>query len=206
MPHDTREGWLRAAVDRLRPAFRDAGAPLPAVVHVSCGWPRGARGGRGAKVIGQCWAGTKSADGNPHLFVSPILSGVFGEAPAGEDRPGKAAVSDVLVHELVHAAVGTECGHKGAFVRAAKAVGLTGKMTATVPGVDLLTRLNALLGDLGPYPHPALADVETKKKGSRLLKLECPCGRILRGARETVEAGPVVCGVCEQAFVLTEGA
>ncbi len=37
----------------------------------------------------------------------------------------------VLLHEMIHAAVGIDAGHKGPFKRAAIAVGLAGPMTAT---------------------------------------------------------------------------
>ena len=35
----TREEWLGALVDALRPVFAELGYPLPDRIRVSCGWP-----------------------------------------------------------------------------------------------------------------------------------------------------------------------
>lgn len=53
-----------------------------------------------------------------------------------------------LVHELVHTAVGTRVRHRAPFRRLALAVGLRGRMTATVAGPALgnLAALRSLEG------------------------------------------------------------
>src|SRR5580658_7741330 len=109
----TREAWLERLMERFRPVFAEAGAPLPAKVRVSVGFPSKRALSRTNRVIGECWSKASSKDGTPHVFVSPLLE----EKDAGH----------VLVHELVHAAVGHEAGHKGEFVRVMKHVGLAGK-------------------------------------------------------------------------------
>lgn len=158
----TREEWLVAAVDALRPLFAEAGAELP-TVRVSVGWP----GGNGKKnaLIGQCWASAASADKVAQLFVSPVLDDAV-------------RVLDVLTHELVHAWDDNKSGHRGAFARLAKKLGLQGPMTATTAGDELKERLAAVVDELGPYPHaaitPALAGI--KKQGTRMLKVECASG------------------------------
>lgn len=157
----TREEWLVAAVKALASDFEEIGAPLPQV-RVSVGWP----GGRGRKnsVIGQCWAGAAASDGVAQVFVSPVLDDV-------------SQVLAVLVHELVHAVDECKSGHKGNFVRLAKAIGLEGPWTSTSAGESLTARLAEVAKDLGTYPHAALATVDgadgPKKQGTRMLKVAC---------------------------------
>jgi hypothetical protein len=79
----------------------------------------------------ECWSNLASADNTTEIFICPSQS-----------EP--VAVLAILLHELVHAAVGLECGHKGAFKRVALALGLEGKMTATYPGVKLASDLPSL--------------------------------------------------------------
>jgi hypothetical protein len=162
----TREEWLNAAVLRLSWAvFSPVGAEVP-TVRVSVGWP----GGRGKKntVIGQCWSTGAASDKVAQLFISPVLADAV-------------QVLDVLVHELVHAIDDCKSGHKGAFAKLAKSVGLTGKMTATVAGDELKARLEEISAELGEYPHAALVSGADgaegpKKQGTRMIKVECPEG------------------------------
>lgn len=174
----TREGWLVAAVEALVPVFREVGEEIP-TVQVSVGWP----GGRGRKnsVIGQCWHPDAAKDGAAHVFISPVL-----------DEPVR--VLDVLAHELVHAVDRNESGHRGNFARIAKAIGLEGKMTATVAGVALAGRLAAIAETLGAYPHGALVNLGDgadgpKKQGTRMLKVACPegSGYIVRMTRKWID-------------------
>lgn len=135
-----REGWLHEAAKSLAPILKEQNAVLPERLQISCSWPR--RGKRNA--IGQCWGKTHTQDGTTHVFISPVL---------GEDPT---RVLDVLLHELIHAACGVECGHRGQFAKVAKAVGLTGKMTATVATDGLRDKLVAIATPLGPYPHSVI--------------------------------------------------
>lgn len=181
----TREAWLLAAVEAVAPIFTEQGVDLPAI-HVSVGWP----GGRGKKnaVIGQCWKRSQSADDINHLFISPVL----GDA---------ARVIDVLMHELVHAVDDCESGHRGAFARIAKSVGLEGKMTATTASPALAAKLQAIVGELGEYPHAVLAGQgggadSPKKQGTRMIKLEdvdCGCGYSVRTTQKWIDEGMPHC-------------
>ena len=183
--YSTREAWLVAAIEQLRPLFEEHGAEIPAV-RVSVGWP----GGRGKKngVIGQCWHGAAAADGVAQVFVSPVLDDGL-------------RVLDVLAHELIHAIHGPGVGHKGAFAKLAKAIGLEGKMTATVAGETLAGHLGILLSKLGAYPHAALAQgdegaVGPKEQGTRMIKAECPhgTGYKVRMTRQWIdEVGAPIC-------------
>lgn len=139
----TREKWLIAAAAGLGDLLVAVGATVPAKLLVSVGWPYGSR-----RAIGQCWSAPASADGETiQIFVSPVL--------------GKDVVQllQVLLHELVHASVGTACKHAGEFKRVARAVGLEGKLTAThvSEGTELHAKLAALGETLGEYPHIELS-------------------------------------------------
>lgn len=177
-PFATREEWLVAAVLALAPLFEAVpDAAIPAM-RVSVGWP----GGRGnkANVIGQAWAKAAATDGIAQVFVSPVLDDAT-------------RVLDVLAHEMVHVIDGNASGHKGNFARIAKAIGLTGKMTATVAGEDLKAALAEIAADLGAYPHAALmpgaqgAD-GPKKQGTRMLKVSCErSGYVVRMTRKWLD-------------------
>ena len=160
----TREEWLTAAVSSLAPIFAEVKQTLP-VVRVSVGWPGG--NGRKNSVIGQCWSTAASSDKVAQLFISPVLDDAV-------------RVLDVLAHELIHAIDDCKSGHKGAFAKIAKGIGLTGKMTATVAGDELKARLEAIAADLGEYPHAALASAQgadgPKKQTTRMMKVECAEG------------------------------
>lgn len=160
--YNTREEWLAAAVEALRPYFAEHNADIPAV-RVSVGFPAGR--GRKNQAIGQAWAKEAAADGVAQVFISPVL------ADAVE-------VLAVLVHELVHVWDENKSGHRGAFAKLAKALGLEGKMTATVAGDALKDKLALIVMELGDYPHAALTPSLSgvKKQGTRMLKVECAEG------------------------------
>jgi hypothetical protein len=161
--YKTREEWLVAATDLLRPIFKArAEVKLPKNVRMACGFTSaGARGKR----IGECWSRTASADDTFEMFIHPKL-----------DDPVR--VLGVLVHELVHAGVGIKEGHNKVFGKAARAMLLEGKLTATTEGDAFKKEIaSVLLPKLGDYPHAALGGKgETtgpKKQKTRLLKVYC---------------------------------
>jgi len=181
MNHPTRETYLQAATTHLAPLFAAQGYPLPAV-RASVGIPAGGAGGK-LKRIGQCWSNLASSDNTTEIFICPSQS-------------DPVQVLAILLHELIHAAVGLECGHKGPFKRVALALGLEGKMTATTPGAQLAADLSALADTLGAYPHAALNTALSgrKKQGTRMIKLECvECGWSCRTAQKNVDAGTPTC-------------
>ena len=166
----TREQWLNGFVKKARKEFKRVGAPLPENVRVSIGFTSG---GARAKAIGQCWSNECSKDGAFEIFLVP-----------GLDEPHR--IADILTHELIHAAVGIPEGHKAGFRRVATALGLEGKMTATVAGEEWKRWGSPAVDKLGPLPHASLdprADTTRKKQGTRLLKCECDsCGFIFRAS------------------------
>ena len=127
-----REQWLTEYCERLRPEFENAGVwPYPQKWAISCSWPaRGALATR-KRTIGQCWAPETCADGTTQLFISPCLADIV-------------EVGETIVHELGHAIVGVEHGHKKPFKTAALRIGLEGKMTATKAGDALAERLQEI--------------------------------------------------------------
>lgn len=180
-----REEWLTQVAEKhIRPQFASCGAVWPEAYRVSIGFPKGR--GRGANAIGQCWSPTASADKTPELFVSPELD------------PARAV--DVLIHELAHASVGLKEGHKGAFRKLAQALGLEGKMTATIAGATLTSLIKGWLQIMPDFPgailSPANGEGVKKEKGpgSRLVKCQCPdCEYTIRTTAKWIEVGLPVC-------------
>lgn len=159
-----REYWLSQAVGFLADHMAAAGLWLPATgVRVSCGWPsQGGLSSSGRVVIGQCFSPQLCRDGKAQIFVSPRI----------EDS---VQVLGVLLHELVHAAVGNQYGHRKQFSQAARRVGLAGPPTATVVSDALRPVLLGFVERVGPYPHAALQPAPKVKTGSRLRLYECQC-------------------------------
>ncbi len=161
----TREEWLTARIPELAGMLLEAGAPpLPERIRVACGWPTG----RTDKTLGECWNAKASGNGTVEIFITPALQ-----------DPG--AVLSVLLHELIHAAVGTEKGHKRAFGDVARRLGFQRPWSLTPPSQELIARLNAIAALAPEYPHAALEIPKRKKQSTRLLKAECPdCGYVIR--------------------------
>jgi hypothetical protein len=187
----TREQWLEAAVKALAPRFLAAGSPLP-TVRVSVGFPSLRACSTSKARWGECWDKRASADGSHQIFITP------------REASGSVVLA-VLVHELCHAAVGCKAGHRAPFARLAKALGLTGKMTATTAGPELQRDLEALEQRLGAYPHAALNAAKSgiKKQTTRLLLAMCPaCGYKLRVTRQWAEIALPTCTTCDCRFEL----
>lgn len=173
----TREDWLQNAKIELDSVLWPAtGIKVPRV-EVSCGFPGGASP---RTTLGQCWA-TVTAGGVAQVFVSPIL-----------DDP--IDVLAVLTHELIHASDDCESGHRGAFTRIARAVGLVGPMRATTPGAELITRLERVAAALGTYPHRRIELAEIVKQSTRMLRVECPsCAYLVRTTAKWISVGLPTC-------------
>lgn len=181
-----REEWLTRMADKyVWPLIERHGGKRPEKVRLSVGFPKGSR-----SAIGQHWDPGLSADGTHEVFISPRLN--------AESDTGAVAT---LVHELVHAALPPNTGHKGPFKRLATAVGLEGKMTATNAGKELMASIKKWIEELGAYPHAVLTPANAEAKpGSRLLKLECPgCGYILRTTAKWMLVGLPTC-CCGEEF------
>lgn len=179
--HTTREAWLNAMTDLLRPDFESADATLPDHVRMTCGFP--SRGGRPGKkqVLGECWPSGQSEDNHFEVFITPM-------------RHNPVTVAGILVHELVHAAVGCDCGHRGAFRTVAITLGLEGKMTETNISESLKEKLQDHVERLGPYPHASLHMLEKPPQSTRMKKVECPeCGWMCRASQKWIDIGLPTC-------------
>jgi hypothetical protein len=189
---NTREEWLNSALIYVREHLALNGASLSVLTRVSCGFPTR------AKSIGQCWSDKASADGTYEIFISPTQDDAL-------------RVLDILIHEAIHAAVGTEHGHKAPFAKVAKACGLTGKMTATTASDELRATLSTWLEHLGAYPHARLDPSQNgiKKQSTRLLKCECPnCKYTVRVTAKWIDfSGAPICPTeaCEYARMNVDG-
>lgn len=178
-----REGWLLKAVQLYRPVFKKAGHPIPEKVRVAVAFPSTRALSSTKARIGECWSDKCSGDGACEIMISPRLADPL-------------VIIDTLVHELCHAAVGTEAGHKGPFVKLARALGLEGKPTSTHGGEEFRKQAAIVLKKLGPLPHAALtASRQRKVQTTRLIKCQCAeCGYIARTTTRWIEeAGAPLC-------------
>lgn len=186
----TREEWLNSATLLMHDDFKSIGKTVPKLIKVSCGFPSRNPLGASKRSIGECWS-DKASNGKFHeIFISPLL----------EER---VEVLAVLIHEITHAVVGIEHKHRKPFGDVARALGLEGKLTATVAGEALTCRLGGLAKELGPYPHARLNGMTNGKPKDvcRLLKASCPeCGYVIRVTRKWLDVGLPTC-FCGTEFV-----
>jgi len=128
--------------------FTESKMRLPARIMVSCGIPSGSK-----NAIGQCWDPIMTKDRTIHIFICPSQSDTV-------------QVLGILLHELIHAALGLHHKHDRVFQGAIKRVGLKGKPTSTFvgEGTALYTQLQTTLGKLGSYPHSAMIKKTSTKK------------------------------------------
>lgn len=182
-----REQYLNEAArivsERL---FKPNGYSVPKNIRYSTSFPSNRAIGAKNKTIGQCWADSASDDNHFEIFISPLIS-------------DKQQVLGTLIHEIVHATVGLEHGHKGAFKQCALAVGLEGKMTATNLSDETFKQIDSLIGE---YPHAKLNASSIKKQSTRMKKAICSCGYgPIRLSRKILEIGLPICPVCEQTMI-----
>ena len=189
--HNSREAWLRAAADELRPYFESCGYQLPQHIRFAIAFPST---GRKGKRVGECWHSTTSDDAHFEIFIRADLA-----------EPVR--VLGVLTKELVHTALPPNAGHGKLFKAAALKIGLQGPMRRAAPGILLENRLTDLAAMLGPLPHAQLhidrgpsisAPIDRpKKQGTRMLKAECSgsgCGYTVRVTAKWVrDLGPPHC-------------
>lgn len=133
--YETREQYLVAAARAMNAELlaKKCEHQMPEVWFVSVMEPAG-------KVIGRAWPASHDAH---HMFVSAALS-------------DPVQLLATLLHEMLHLAVGVKEKHNKVFGKAARAVGLKGKLTATTASDELVPYLKALDEQLGGYPHRPL--------------------------------------------------
>jgi len=198
--YENREAWLSAAVELMKPLFKSANYAIP-TVRVSCGWPSSGGTAEKKRTIGQCWSKESATDKTCQIFISPWLI----------DTASEQGVLPTLVHEVVHAVVGIECKHNKVFGKCARAVGLEGKLTATIAGPKLLEACQLWNRSLGEYPHARLDSFKSpvKKQTTRMVKCECEaCEYTVRTSRKWLDAAGAPLCPCNKkpmTFELPEG-
>lgn len=190
LKHANRETWLAEAVALMRPLFESKGYKVPAV-RVSCGWPS-SRGLSSKKpTIGECWDARAASDKVHQIFISPRL----------KDPVAAFGVLSTLAHEVAHAVVGIKEKHNKVFGKCVRALGLEGKLTATMGGEAFLALAAKWVARLGAYPHAALNPGlrPVKKQTTRLVKAKCgECGCTIRITRKWLEESGVPLCACNK--------
>jgi hypothetical protein len=141
-----RETWLNELAAKMAPRFEELGHPLPKF-HVAIGFPSSGKDGNAAA---ECWNFKNSADNAYQIYIRP-------------DEADAMMVAGHLAHELTHAAVGFEHGHKGDFAKVVLALGLMRPLTSTVPGDAFKAFAQPLLDALGALPHAKLSWLGSKR-------------------------------------------
>lgn len=172
-----REAWLEAAANELRRDFYDRSYNLPHKMRFALAFPST---GRFGKRIGEHWSPSASSDGTDEIFIR-----------ADQDDPVE--VLAILVHELVHAAIGSDAKHGLIFSRCALTLGLKGPMRHTTASPALVPRLREIVSIIGPLPHAALDFSTRRKQSTRLLKAQCQCGYTIRLTRTWAERIGATC-------------
>lgn len=209
---ETREAWLNAAVEGLREMFELVKKPLPAKILVSIGFPSTGRAKRVVVEAGESLAGRLAeyhfpSEGNAfgQIYITPQLGETIAKYKEGgsETLSMEVVILGCLVHELCHGSAGFEAKHGPAFKEVADAIGLTGKMTAALPGEKLNEGLKILATQLGPIPHETLivGKTQVKKQTTRLIRVESTCLNDESGKRYNAnmsqkwidEAGAPIC-------------
>jgi hypothetical protein len=175
--HTTRESWLLAAVELLRPVFQAKQHIIPNNCQVSCGFAS-----TGSKHhIGQCWSRKSSVHDSNQIFVSPALL-------------DPVLVLDTLVHELVHAVDDCQHKHGKEFKKIALKVGLRGPMRGAEAGPVLKAQLLDLAQTLGPYPHSALKVSMRKRPQAKRPRAKCEkCDYQVPMLKKFLAFGPPIC-------------
>jgi hypothetical protein len=178
--------WLERAYALLRSKYLPE-APKSATVTFGFTYQRPSKKNEG-KAIGQYWNGLVKTE-TPEEKNCIILH------PYNFNDPVK--VLSTLLHEMIHAAV-PDAGHRAPFSQLAKRVGLCKPWTATTPSEELAKELeHDIMPILGFIPS-GYGDIEEeskrKKQRTRLRKWQCPCGQIVRVAKDDWHAQCLDCG------------
>lgn len=180
-----REDWLLQAARILHTdLIAQHVTNRPFQVQIAAGWPSSRALSRKNRRIGECWAVNACIDEKTsHIFISPVCADAH-------------KALECLAHELVHAVVGTDQGHKGEFKRVAHAIGLEGRLTSTHAGEALSEKLNEIVVVLGDYPHAPIKSEYSnpKKQSTRMLKAKCSkCGYTIRSTARWFALGLPTC-------------
>lgn len=138
-----REEWLTKGIEKLTPMFNAIDVTIPQNVRVSCGFCKG------KTAIGLCCPEIKSEGNFIEIFIDPQIA-------------ESTRALDVLAHELIHASLFSDSkrhGHGGKFKQIAEKIGLLPPMKATTASPFLKEKLEAIVKEIGEYPHKAFHDI-----------------------------------------------
>jgi len=170
----SREDWLTEVVEMVSPWFEDIGMQVPKY-RVTTGFL-----GRG-QMRGMCTSPKESRDYTTEIEISQTL-----------DDPLEVTVE--LMHELVHAVAGPEHKHDGVFRAIAKGVGLLSPIAEAKASDVLLSGLELVIAEVGPYPHAKINAADRPKQTKRMLKCECPsCGYLVYLSQKWASIGTPLC-------------
>ena len=182
--HDTAEQWYRQAVEYFRPKFEAAGAKIPPF-DISSGFT--AAGVRPTRVLGQnFYEQPDRGMQRSHIFLNPRATEPI-------------SLIGTVIHEVIHACCGPECGHKAPFKRIALAVGLTGPMRSTTwaPGASEEFAFQ-VAKMLGAFPNEKFMGLYKKQK-TRLLKVHCKRdGYKMRVTSNWLKLAVPACPICKR--------
>ena len=143
-----REEWLTKGIEKLTPMFNAIDVTIPQNVRVSCGFCKG------KKAIGLCCPEIKSEGNFIEIFIDPQIA-------------ESTRALDVLAHELIHASLLSDSkrhGHGGKFKQIAEKIGLLPPMQATTASPFLKEKLEAIVKEIGEYPHKAVHDIHLGRR------------------------------------------
>jgi len=179
-----RETWLTFGVEKLtEQVFEPVGLKVPKVnvsVSLMSGGLRGStRAKSGKMALGENYSRCISKGGVNEIFLNPLYF----------CRENSTRVLDVLAHEMIHAIDDNKHGHGKEFREMALAIGLTGKMTATVASDELNEKLEAIIKEIGcEFPHDRMVFDDAKKQTTRNVKVSCDsCEFSFRTSRKNIE-------------------
>ncbi len=193
-PSIIRQEWIETAVVMFRQHFAANWWTVPDNIRVSIGYPVGTKDGK--RKLGQCIHAMYSGDSHAEVFLSP-------------DYTDTNEILETIAHEMIHACVeitkdefeaGVKpVGHKGKFATCALAIGFKGPMTSTPSDVKMQEFIKIIVAKIGEFPAGRLNLTKRKKKGTYLLKCECPdCGYVARVTAKWIDkAGTPVCPIDE---------
>jgi hypothetical protein len=183
--HSTRESWLRAATDELRPYFDKFGYALPPNIRFAISFTSTGKRGR---IPIECWHPALSADQHFEIIIRIDLSDPL-------------EVLEHLVAVLVHTLLPAEAKRGKEYKAIALRIGLEGPMRYATPTPILRERLQIIVDNLGPLPHATLHYASSpnapKKQTARMLKAACSaaCGYTIRLAEKWARAGLPLCPI-----------
>lgn len=164
-----RETWLNQMAQKLAPRFEELGYPMPKF-RVSVGFTSG---GMNSRANGECWNKSTSADEHYSIFISP------GEGSTVQ-------IAAILNHELIHAAVGLDQGHKGNFAKVMQATGMGRPFTSSVPAAGFVEWVQPFIDELGEIPHCPLT---WRQEGGRERRVKRDAGGVVDLPQADEESG-----------------